>query len=191
MGPTRKEKKDYAIFIAIVALVVAGISLVVDWNQSMFFQSSNSPPDIVACLRSFSYEKGPEYDLGRSNVPVGDISFDLVNRGNTQATVHRVDVFPYGKRADGENAAMWLTLEVQETVPGNGIVTVEEFSFEDQRVYENRWVEELENVQIMVFWPNGNGPQLTCKLDKVTVKEGDWFCGYSRLGGYTVENACR
>jgi len=181
----------YSLVISIVAIGIAIFSLIIDWQEFMFIQETNSPPDIVACLKSFSYEKGPEFDLGSSVVPIGEISFDLVNRGNTEAMVHRVDVFPHGKRADGEMDSMWLTMEVQQTVPGNGIITVEPFSFEDKRVQKNYWVEELEEVALISFWPNGQGPYLICKPDVVTVEESDWFCGYPYENGMRGENSCR
>lgn len=184
--------KELALYISIVAIVLAGISLFVDWQQFEFTQSANSPPDIVVCLKSFDVWGGQEYDLGNSIIPLGTISFDLVNRGNTEATVHRVDVFPQGKNEEGKDTSMWLELEVQATVAGNGITSVEEFNFEEGRVYKNRWVDEPEKVVVMAYWPNGDGPRLICKLDQVSVKEGDWFCGYpNESGGYTAENACR
>lgn len=183
---------QYSLVIAIVAIGLASLSLVVDWQEYLFTQQINSPPDIVVCLKSFSYEKGSIHDSGRSIVPIGEISFDLVNRGNTEATVHRVDVFPTGKNIDGERKSMWFELEVQETVSGNGIKTVQPFPFDNEREWTDNWVEELEEVSLVAFWPNGNGHHLTCQLDRVSVKEGDWACGYPQKdGGLLGENACR
>jgi len=182
----------YLSFIfSIVAIGIAISSLIIEWKEFLFVQETNSPPEIVVCLRSFSYEKGPEYDLGRSIVPIGEISFDLVNKGNIEATVHRVDVFPFGKTDDGKKSSMWFELEVQKTVVGKGISTVEEFSFEERRQYKTGWVEELEGVEVEAFWPNDKGPRLTCHLDIVSVEEGDWSCGYPRDGGLLIENECR
>ena len=112
MGPTRKEKKDYAIFIAIVALVVAGISLVVDWNQSMFFQSSNSPPDIVACLTSFSYEKRfkkfysrPDFELLRLELNYLNLDGEQQNRLAPLPD----DVTKYLNESNWDAAEVWYT----------------------------------------------------------------------------------
>lgn len=183
--------KELALYISIIAIVLAGISLFVDWQQFEFTQSANSPPDIVGCITSFSYEKGSE--SGGWIIPVGEVGFDLVNRGNTEATIHRVDVHPYGLRENGEKSSMWFTLETQAVVPGNGITTVEKFSFEDTQTQGSFWVEEFEGVWIQAFWPNGNGPQIACKPDVVSAQDGDWFCGYPNApgGGFLGENACR
>ena len=105
-----------AFFVSIGAIILAGFSLVVDWQQLQIIQETNSPADIIACIKSFDYEKGQEYDSGGSAVFNGKISFDLVNRGNTDATVHRVDVFPVGETEDGGKRNMWFTLEVQQPV---------------------------------------------------------------------------
>jgi hypothetical protein len=185
----KQTRENITLYLSIAAIIISSISFLVDWKQFLFFQESNSPPDIIGCIRSFNYEKGRQFSNWIE--PKGVISFDLVNRGNTEATVHRVDVFPYGKGDDGQKDSMWFTLEVQAKVEGNGITTVEEFNFTDTQVQENFWIEDFEGVWIQAFWPNGNGYQVACEPDIVTSIEGDWFCGYPQEDGLVGENACR
>ena len=190
-----KKKRDYAIYISIGAFVVALFSLAVSWNQSEFMKTVNSPPDIVACITSFSYSKGFTYgeDQYETSYPEGIISFELVNKGSTDATVIRVDVTPLGIRQDGKEGWIWMTIhDIAVVVPAKSSTKVENLEFEaDNQVPASRWIDEPENVFITAFWPDGTGSRLTCNPDSIS-RTNEWFCGYPKQeGGYTGENACR
>ena len=140
-----------AILISLIAIIISVSSLVIHVQEYQLNQSINSPADIVVCLRDFDYELKQTYDLGDSATFSGTISFDLVNKGNSEVTVHRVDVFPSGTVPDGDTKSMWFTLELQKTVEPKGISSVDKLVFESSRQYKNKWVLEPEQVSLMAF----------------------------------------
>lgn len=181
--------------LSIIAVVISLASLAISYEQYQHELELNSFPNIIACLRSLSYEKG--YTIANGGYPIykpsGIVSFDLVNKGTTAATVNRVDVVPIGTMGSGGQGWMTFTIDIDATVAGNGVTKVINKTFSNvTQVQWNQWIDKPDYLYTTVYWPNGNGPMLEC-IPTFIPSTGSWSCGppVAPSASLTEENACR
>ncbi len=181
--------------LSIAAIAIATASFTISYQQYQHDLELNSMPNIVACLRSLSYEKGQTFPNGGSPnyQPIGVISFDLVNKGTTSATVNRVDVVPIGTMTSGGQGWMTFTIDIDATVTGNGITKIMNKNFSNPTYIQGiGWINKPNYLYMTAYWPNGNGQMLECIPDAVSLTD-KWFCGppVAPSASLAEENACR